>query len=142
MPLHTFRYAAAGGANTFLDIALFSICYNLVFKKQDVHLGFATLSPHIASLFAALCVSLPTGFYLNRYIVFQQSGLKAKSQLARYVMVTAVCIFLNYIFLKVFVDYLGFYPTPSKIVTTLLVIVFSYTSQTYWFFKAKSSTGA
>lgn len=137
--LHTFRYAACGGANTVFDICLFSLSYNFVFKKHDVVLGFFTLSAPVASLFLALCISLPSGFYLNRYVVFQQTGLKRRSQLSRYIIVTTICIFLNYIFLKIFVDYLGFYPTPSKIITTLFVVIFSYTSQTYIFFRAKTS---
>jgi putative flippase GtrA len=140
MPLQTFRYAACGGVNTLLDISLFAISYNLVLKKQNLSLGFVTLSPHIASLFMALCISLPTGFYLNRYVVFQQSGLRRRSQLMRYVLVTSICIVLNFIFLKIFVDYLGWYPTPAKITTTVIVVFFSYFSQTFYFFKSKETS--
>ena len=140
MPLQTFRYAACGGVNTLLDISLFAISYNLVLKKQNLSLGFITLSPHIASLFMALCISLPTGFYLNRYVVFSQSGLRRRSQLMRYILVTCICIVLNFIFLKLFVDYLGWYPTPAKITTTVIVIFFSYFSQTFYFFKAKETS--
>ncbi len=136
LSLQTFRYAACGGVNTLLDICLFSISYNLIIRKHDVTIGFITMSPHIASLFLAFCITLPTGFYLNRYVVFQQSGLRRRSQLFRYVLVTLICIVLNYILLKIFVDYLGWYPTPSKILTTFFVVVFSYTSQTFYFFKA------
>ncbi|MDB5022558.1 MAG: GtrA-like protein [Mucilaginibacter sp.] len=138
--LQTFRYAACGGANTLLDISLFTISYNLVLKKQNFVLGLITLSPHIASLFMALSISLPAGFYLNRYVVFQQSGLRRRNQLFRYIFVTSVCIVLNFIFLKIFVDYLGWYPTPSKIATTILVVFFSYFSQTFYFFKTKENT--
>jgi putative flippase GtrA len=137
LSLQTFRYAASGGVNTLFDICLFSISYNLIFKKHDVVLGYITLSPHIASLLFAFCFSLPSGFYLNRYVVFQQSGLKRRSQLMRYLVVVLICIVFNYILLKFFVDYMGWYPTPSKILTTLLVIIFSYTSQTYFFFRTK-----
>ena len=140
MPLQTFRYAACGGVNTVLDISLFALSYNFILKKHDLHLGFITLSPHIASLFMAMCVSLPTGFYLNRYVVFQQSGLRRRSQLMRYVLVTIICIFLNFIFLKIFVDLMGWYPTLAKITTTVLVVFFSYYSQTFYFFKAKNKT--
>jgi len=137
LPLQTFRYAACGGVNTVFDIALFSFSYHFIFKKQNVVLGDFTLSPHIASLFFAFCFSLPSGFYLNRYIVFQQSGLKRRQQLMRYISVVLICVLFNYLFLKLFVDYFGWYATPSKILTTILVIIFSYTSQTYFFFKAK-----
>jgi putative flippase GtrA len=141
MSLQTFRYAACGGANTFLDISLFSLFYNFVFKNHFLHLGFATISPHIAALFSALSISLPTGFYLNRYVVFQHAGLKGHTQLARYILVVVICIGLNYAFLKLFVDHFGWYPTPSKIVTTIIVVIFSYSSQTFYFFKQKEVKG-
>lgn len=138
-PLQTYRYAAAGGVNTLFDISLFTFAYHFVFNKHNLNLGFYTLSPHIASLFFAFCFSLPSGFYLNRYIVFPQTGLKGHHQMARYVAVVLICVVFNFLFLKLFVDYFGWYATPSKILTTVLVIVFSYTSQTYFFFKTKTT---
>lgn len=142
IPSQTFRYAAAGGFNTLFDISLFTIGYHYIFQKHNLAIGSLTLSPHIASLFFAFCFSLPSGFYLNRYIVFQQSGLKSHHQLMRYLIVVLICVVLNYLFLKLFVDYFGWYATPSKILTTVLVIVFSYTSQTHFFFKTKVKPGA
>lgn len=138
LSLQTFRYAACGGINTFLDIALFFVGYNYVFRKQAIETGSLTVSPHIGALIMGMSISIPVGFYLNRYVVFQQSGLKRRSQLQRYLLVVSACILLNYIFLKLFVDYFGWYPTLSKILTTLIVIVFSYTSQTFYFFKPKA----
>jgi len=137
IPLQTFRYAACGGANTALDITLFSISYNFILKRHDLVFSSFTLTAPVAALFMALSISLPSGFYLNRYVVFPQTGLKGHTQFTRYIIVTTVCIFLNYLFLKFFINVLGFYPTPSKIVTTLFVIAFSYTTQTYFFFKPK-----
>ncbi|MDO3640479.1 MAG: GtrA family protein [Mucilaginibacter sp.] len=137
LPLQTFRYAAAGGANTVFDITLFSFAYNFVFKKHNLDLGITTLSPHIASLAFAFCFSLPSGFYLNRYVVFQDAGLKRRTQASRYLLVVFICIIFNYLLMKLFVDYWGWYPTPSKVLTTALVIIFSYSSQTYYFFKTK-----
>jgi putative flippase GtrA len=137
LPLQTFRYAAAGGANTVFDICMFSLGYNLIFKKENFHFGHFTLTPYIASLIFAFCFSQPTGFYLNRYVVFQDSGLKKRQQLTRYLIVVFFCILFNYLLLKLFVGYFGWYPTPSKVLATLLVIIFSYSSQTYFFFKTK-----
>ncbi len=135
--LQTFRYAACGGANTLLDILLFSISYNFILKKHQVNLGSITISPHVTAMFMALSVSLPTGFYLNRYVVFQYAGLNRRSQLARYILVVSICISLNYVFLKFFVDILVWYPTPSKIFITAIIIIISYTIQTFYFFRPK-----
>ena len=137
MPLQTFRYAACGGSNMLLDIAIFTISYNFVFRKQNVDLGFYTLSAPIAALITASFVSFFTGFYLSRYVVFPESSLRGRVQLFRYFFIVILCFFLNYIFLKFFIVYLGWYPTPSKIVTTVFVVAFSYLSQTYFSFKKK-----
>lgn len=137
IPLQTFKYAVCGGSNTALDICLFTINYNFVFKKHDVHIGQLTMSPYVASLILAFSISFTTGFYLNRYIVFQKSGLTRKRQLVRFITVNFICILLNYVLLKIFVEDLGIYPTPSKIIATMFVVIFSYFSQTYFFFNEK-----
>lgn len=135
MPLKTFRYAACGGGNTVLDIFLFFLSYNYLLKHQVIHIGWLTISPHIASFIISFCVTFPIGFYLSRYVVFQETSVRKTKQLVKYSFVVIGCIFLNYGFLKLFVDYLGWYPTISKIVTTFFVVLFSYTSQNNFTFK-------
>jgi putative flippase GtrA len=139
IPHQTFRYAACGGTNTVLDIFLFFIAYNYVFKKQNVHIGFITLSPHIAAFFFSFCFTFPFGFYLSRYVIFRESDLKGHTQLFRYFIVIVGCIALNYIFLKLFVDHWGWYPTPAKVVTTIFVVAFSYITQTHFSFRKKTN---
>lgn len=133
--LQTFRYIACGGVNTLLDIALFAFSYHFVVKKDNLHIGPITFSPHVAALWLAFCISLPIGYYLNRYVVFQQSGLKRRVQLSRFILITLLCISLNYVLLKLFVDVFGWYATPSKVLTTVFVAAFSYLMQTYVLFK-------
>ena len=140
MPLHTFRYAACGGSNTVFDILLFSFSYNFIFKKHNIDLGFYTLSPHIASQMLSFSISFCTGFYLNRYVVFKESGLSKRGQLSRFMMVNAICILLNLVFLKLLVDVMGLYPTPAKIIATIFIVFFSYYSQTHFFFRKKKPT--
>lgn len=139
MPLQTFRYLACGGSNTLLDIILYFISYNFILQKQMVSLGFITLSPHIAALFMAMAITFPTGFLLSKFIVFPDSNLRGRIQLIRYFILVGVCILLNYVFLKLFVDHLHFYPTVGKIFTTFLVVCFSYLTQKKFTFKTKES---
>ena len=136
MPLKTFRYAACGGANTLLDITLFFICYNYILHKQIIHLNWVSLSPHIASFIFSFCITFPLGFYLSRYVVFQQISVTKGKQIFKYFLVVLGCVLLNYVFLKLFVDNFGWYPTLAKIVTTFFVVIFSYTSQKNFTFKA------
>lgn len=136
MPLQTFRYAACGGFNTCLDIALFFVSYNFILKKQVIHIGFLSIGPHIAAFLIGFCITFPIGFYLSRYVVFQETSVGKRKQLGKYFMVVLGCLFLNYTFLKLFVEVFKWYPTPSKLVTTIFVVAFSYFSQKNYTFKA------
>ena len=134
----TFRYAVCGGSNTAFDIFLYFITYNFILKKQLLDLKIIAISPHIASFMMVFPVTFTTGFILSKYITFSHSELHGRIQLFRYGLTVLVCILLNYIFLKVFVDYCGFYPTVSKILTTGLVVIYSYFSQKHFTFKTAS----
>jgi putative flippase GtrA len=138
MPKQTYRYAACGGFNTVLDIGLFFVAYNYILEKSTVQLGSIIISGHIASFMLSFIVTFPTGFYLSRYVVFQETSVTKREQLGKYFLVVFGCILLNYIFLKIFVDSFGWYPTPSKMLTTVFVVMFSYFSQKNFTFKAKS----
>lgn len=138
--LQTFRYIACGGFNNVLDIVLFTVSYHLFFKNQVIAVGNITVSSHIAALIFAFSVSFCTGFYLNRYVVFGQSGLSTTGQMSRLLLVSVSAITLNYIFLTILIDYFGIYPTPAKILTTSCVALISYSSQTFFFFRAKDTS--
>ena len=139
MPLQTFRYAACGGANTLLDIVMYAIAYNFILHKQDLSIGFFVFKPHIASIIIAFLVSFPTGFFLMRNIVFTQSTLQGRVQLFRYFVLVVVCLFLNYIFIKLFVEQFHIYPTIAKVLTTIIVVSFSYLTQKNYTFKAEQT---
>lgn len=141
MTKQTFRYVVCGGGNTLLDIFIYFISYNFILQKQVVQTPVAAISPYIASFIIAFCFSFPIGYLLNRYIVFPGSSLKGRVQLLRYFMLVLVCILLNYVFIKFFVEQLNIYPTISKILTTVIVVCFSYVTQKYYTFSNKESHG-
>jgi putative flippase GtrA len=138
MPIQTFRYAACGGGNTILDIFLYFISYNFILKKEVVFTPAGAISPHIAAFLMSFAVSFPIGYLLNRYIVFPGSILRGRVQLFRYFLLVVLCVFLNYIFIKLFVEHLHIYPTVSKMLTTVLVVSFSYLTQKNFTFRTDS----
>lgn len=137
MPINTFRYAACGGANVALDISLFFVLYNFVFKKQVVQLGFIAFQPHIAAFLFSFLITFPVGFLLSKYVVWTDSNIKGHVQLFRYFLIVLMNVLLNYIFIKLFVEYLHVYPTIAKLITTVIVIIFSYLSQKHYTFKVR-----
>lgn len=137
MPLQTFRYAACGGANTIADIVMYAIAYNFILHKQPIDLGFFLVRPHTASVFIAWCVSFPMGFFLMRNVVFTESTLHGRVQLFRYFLLVMICLGLNVVFIKLFVEQCHLYPTVAKILTTIIVVGFSYFTQKNFTFKTE-----
>jgi len=137
MPVQTFRYAACGGANTFLDIFIYFISYNYILHKEVFNLGVIAFKPHIAAFIMSFLISFPTGFLLMRHVVFTDSVLHRRVQLFRYFLLVVICIILNYVFIKIFVERFHIYPTIAKILTTAIVVLFSYLTQKNYTFKAQ-----
>lgn len=105
-------------------------------------MGPVAISAHIAAFLIAFCITFPIGFYLSMYVVFTGSHLRRRVQFVRYFIVALGCILLNYVLLKLFVEVLGWYPTPSMMLTTLFVVGFSYISQRHFSFQQKSGVVA
>jgi putative flippase GtrA len=137
MDRQTFRYLACGGSNTILDLIVYYISYHYIFKQQPLPIFSIKIGAHIAAFMVSFSISFPMGFALSKYLVFQESNLQGRIQLFRYAVLVLMCIILNYIFLKLFVEWCHFYPTPSKALTTAVVAVFSYFTQRKFTFKTK-----
>lgn len=135
IPAETFRYAATGGFNMVLDIFLYFICYNFILDKQTIDLGLVAISPHIAAFLIVFPITFFTGFLFAKFITFTNSIIRGHIQLARYMISVSGSIFLNYVFLKIFVEFVGLWPTLSKIITTGIVVIYSYFTQKFFTFK-------
>jgi len=135
IPLETFRYAATGGFNTLLDISLYFICYNFILDKQVIDLHIVSISPYIAAFLIVFPITFFTGFLFARYITFTSSEIRGRTQLIRYMLSVSGSIFLNYFFLKLLVEFGGLWPTLSKIITTVIVVIYSYFVQKFYTFK-------
>ncbi len=139
MDRQTFRYVICGGGNTVLSILIFFISYNFILHKAVLHLGIIAFKPHVAAFFISFIITFPIGFLLSRYIVWPHSNIRGRIQLFRYFLLVMVCIFLNYFFLRLFVEQLHIYPTISQIFTTVIVVTFSYATQKHFTFKVKQA---
>lgn len=135
IPREIFRYAATGGLNTLFDLLLYFITYRYILDRQIVELGFVAISPHIAAFLMVFPFTFLSGFILAKYVTFSASELRGRIQLFRYGVTVFGAIILNYVFLKLFVEYFGWYATFSKGVTTVIVVLYSYLSQRYFSFK-------
>ena len=161
IPQQLFRYAFCGGANLVFDWVLYFVLYNFVIGHDLVYISLPfsfqfspfsfqfspftfqfspfssqlCLTPHILTFLIVFPITLLTGFWLNRNITFTQSSLRGYKQLWRYILIVAFNLLINYLGLKLCVDILGFYPTPSKMLITLVTVAISFFGQKYFSFK-------
>lgn len=137
MPLQTFKYAACGGGNMLLDILIYYVSFNFILDKQVLDLGFIAFEPYTAALWMAFCVTFPVGFLLSKYIVFGHSTLRGRIQLFRYMIVVSMNLLLNWVILKVTIEYFNIWPTVARIIAVVIVVTFSYLSQRHFTFSEK-----
>lgn len=138
MPEQTFRYAFCGGVNTALGLGIYTVFYSYVFAGEDVWFSGFAFKPHTASLFVAFCVNFLLGFILNKYIVFTSSDLRGRIQLIRYFISFLSNLGINYLFLKLFVEFLQWNAIFSQFITTAIVVAISYFSQKHFSFRSGS----
>lgn len=138
MTIQTFRYAAAGGANTLLGLIIYYISFTFILKKENLELGFYTLTPHSAALFMTFCVCFPFGFFMMKFVVFGNSTIKGKVQLVRYFMSYMLSLAVNYVLLKLLVEIVHIYAIFAQIISTAVVISISYFIQRHYSFKIKA----
>jgi putative flippase GtrA len=137
MDLQTFRYAACGGANTLLGLAIYIVTFKYILREQNLHVGFYAFKPHSAALFISFLVNFPIGFFLNKFVVFGASNLRGRVQLFRYFLLYVTCLVLNYFILKFFVEDLHIYAVLGQILTTVVIITVSYFTQKHFTFRIK-----
>ncbi|WP_018629157.1 GtrA family protein [Niabella aurantiaca] len=135
MPLQTFRYAVSGASNTFLGLLSYYITYKFILQGHDFHFGFYALKSHVAALAVSFVVSFLVGFFLMKYVVFDDSRIRGRVQLFRYLLVCVFNLTINFVLLKILVEAWGIYPVFAQIGTTVVVILLSYLAQRHFSFK-------
>ncbi len=135
MPKNTYRYLFSGGSGFILDVLVYWVSFNLILQKQDVFITDSlVISAAIFAYIISFCIVTPYSFCMSKFIVFQSSNLKGRIQLFRYFVIVGINILLNLILMKIMMDWLHIYPTISRILTAILVAVFSFFSQQYFTF--------
>ena len=122
-----------------LDTMWYFIIYHYIIAERFINLGIVMVSPHIASLILVFPITFFTGFWLNRNIAFRATEFSSIRQLMRYALSVVGSILINYICMKIFVEYFAIWPTPSKMLTTAISVVYSYLAGKYFTFRRISN---
>jgi len=135
MSIQLFRYGITGSINLVFDWVIYFLIYNFVLSHKMLELGFVTISSHIATLGIKFPIILVSGFLIQRYVTFSQSLIRGRVQLVRYVIVVLINLAINYVGLKLLVEYFGLYPTPSNMIVSIFTIGISFLLQKHFTFK-------
>jgi putative flippase GtrA len=135
VPQQVFRYLACGATTAFLDAVWYYLIYHYIVCEQFIELPFVVVSPHIASLMVVFPITFFTGFWLNRNVAFRTTEVRSLPQILRYGLSVVGSIALIYVCMKFFVEALGIWATPSKMLTTLVCAVYSYIVGRYYTFR-------
>ena len=130
-----FGYGVCGATNMVLDAVWYFIIYHYVVAERYVDIDFVVISPYIMSLIIVFPITFFTGFWLNRNVAFSATSERGTRQLMRYALSVAGAIVLNYLCMKLFVEHLDIWPTPSKILTTVVSTIYSFLAAKYFTFR-------
>ena len=117
-----------------LDTLWYFLLYHYVVCERFINLGIVVMSPHIASLCLVFPITFFTGFWLNRNVAFRVTHLRTQKQLFRYALSVVGSIVINYLCMKLFVELFNIWPTPSKMLTTVISVIYSFFVARYFTF--------
>ncbi len=132
------RYFFSAGTATVVDVSVYFTTFHYVLRKTDIPLiGPVVLTAPMLSLVVSYSCGLITNFVITRWLVFSESELRKRDQLFRFAQVALLVLFLNYLFMKVLVQGLEWYPTISRVISALSIGVLSYLFHKHYSFKTK-----
>ena len=133
----TYYYAACGSGNLVLSWFLFFIFFQFVFQKKVFYIEWInySLSAYTLSSFLCFIIAFTIGFLLMKYVVFTKSELKGRIQLFRYALSSLVTWLAHWVILKLFIEWLGFYPSIANVISSCIVVLISYLLQKKFTFK-------
>lgn len=131
------KYILFGVANVVISWIVYFIALHFIIRKKNFDFfGMLTISPHVFSLFMSFISAFILGFLFNYFFVFK--AIKNGNVIfvvLKYFMGNIGSLIINYILLKFLVEGLHFYPTPSQVLSTCLITVYSFLVQKYYTFK-------
>jgi len=136
-----FRYFISAGVATWVDITVYFLAYNYLYKKLDFDLfGMYVVSAPSASLLLSYTIGLLTNFTITKMLVFKESELAIYKQLFRYVIVAIFVLILNYIAMRFLIRQLDWFPTIARAVSAISIGLLSFVIHKSFSFKMNSKS--
>lgn len=131
------KFFLSAGIAFLVDVTVYYIFVNFIFGDEKVFFLGKPHSPNNISLAISYSLGVLVNFFITKYAVFAESKLKGRKQFLRFIGVAALGFFANYALLRYFIEYLDFFPTPSRIASALCLGIVSFFVHKFFTFKMK-----
>jgi len=136
LELKVVRYFFSGVTATLVDISVYFISFNFLFKKMDIPVySHYVLTAPTASLMLSFSCGLVTSFLLTKYFVFTESDLKGHHQFLRFILVAFMVLVLNYIMMRILIRNFHWFPTIARAFSSVSIAAVSFFTHRFFTFK-------
>jgi len=116
------RFCVVGASGYLVNLVVFSVMVH----ELDLH--------YVVAAIGAFCVAWTSNFVFNKFWTFQQHGLSAVQQGARYLAVSLVALGINLIILEALVR-TGLPEVPSQAIAIAAVMPVNFLLNRRWSFR-------
>ena len=116
------RFCVVGASGYLVNLVVFSVMVHVL----DLH--------YVVAAIGAFCVAWTSNFVFNKFWTFQQHGLSAVQQGARYLAVSLVALGINLVILEVLVR-AGLTEVPAQAIAIAAVMPVNFLLNRRWSFR-------
>jgi putative flippase GtrA len=123
------KYVLVGFWNTFIAWIIFVI----------IQIFFVPPISNTGSVLISYVISMFNSYAMQRAFVWKSSS-KVRTELPKFITVSAVQLLLNVLLIRLFVDYLRYPAIATQFIVTIFLIGLTYIALKSWTFKVKNDS--
>lgn len=121
-----FRFILSAGTGALVDVSAFYLFYHNLLVQHTYQLLSFTIRNSTISLAMSFSMGVVVNFFITKYLVFNESKLKASRQFGRFILVAIVGFFANLAIVKLMIQSFDVYPPVARIIAILSLFFASY----------------
>lgn len=133
-----FRYGIAAASGFMTDQLTYLLFYYVILSEKQFPLGSWIITPRAPSLIMSFSAGLVVNFSISKYYVFQNSFLRGRTQLFRFIHVTIIIFILNYMMMRFLEDQMGMESGLSRFVAAASISLLSFFLHKTYTFKVRN----
>jgi putative flippase GtrA len=121
-----FRFVLSAGTGALVDVSAFYLFYHNLLVRHTYPIFTYSVRNSTISLAISFFMGVVVNFLITRYLVFNESKLKASRQFARFISVAIVGFFANLAIVKLLIQAFDVYPPIARVIAILSLFFASY----------------